>query len=290
MSTLTKILIVLLTVASMLLCGIVISYVTSADNYKQKFDSLKSDRDSLNQKVKARDKQVNELVAKNKQLEEKLKAQIASLNEKLSDTENKLNTTEREKSLLLEKVNNWTTITRDFQKTNDKQGLLLKNTLGELDKVQAEQIKERKQLKETTAVLVVKMEIIETLETEKNRLLEEKTELQNRLNTHLQPFGKQAPTPTPVTPARDVVRIPTARARDIGLKGLVSDVDLKNSVAEISLGSADGIREGMRFHVTRGEEFLCDILIISVDSEKSVGVLELIQQSPKVGDNVSTNL
>jgi hypothetical protein len=46
----------------------------------------------------------------------------------------------------------------------------------------------------------------------------------------------------------------------------------------------------MKFHVTRGDEFICDILIIEVDTEKSVGVLELVQQLPKVGDNASTNL
>jgi hypothetical protein len=46
----------------------------------------------------------------------------------------------------------------------------------------------------------------------------------------------------------------------------------------------------MKFHVTRGDEFICDVLIVNVDTEKAVGVLELVQQSPKVGDNASTNL
>jgi hypothetical protein len=46
----------------------------------------------------------------------------------------------------------------------------------------------------------------------------------------------------------------------------------------------------MKFHVTRGDAFICDILIVDVDVEKAVGVLELVQQQPKVGDNASTNL
>jgi hypothetical protein len=61
-------------------------------------------------------------------------------------------------------------------------------------------------------------------------------------------------------------------------------------MAGISIGSADGVKEGMRFHVTRGDEFICDILIIDVDAEEAVGVLEYVQQNPRVGDNVSTNL
>jgi hypothetical protein len=61
-------------------------------------------------------------------------------------------------------------------------------------------------------------------------------------------------------------------------------------MATISIGTADGVKEGMRFHVTRGNEFLCDILIIDADIKEAVGALELVQQQPNVGDTVSTNL
>ena len=39
MSTLTKVLIVLLTVSSILLCGIVATYVASANNYKEMYET-----------------------------------------------------------------------------------------------------------------------------------------------------------------------------------------------------------------------------------------------------------
>ena len=42
MSTLTKVLIVLLTIASIFLCGIVVTYVASAENYKDKWQTLQS--------------------------------------------------------------------------------------------------------------------------------------------------------------------------------------------------------------------------------------------------------
>ena len=76
----------------------------------------------------------------------------------------------------------------------------------------------------------------------------------------------------------------------IGLKGLVTDVDMENSLVEISIGSADGVKEGMKFYITRGEEFICDILIYDVEPEKAVGLLDLVSERPKVGDDVSTNL
>jgi predicted nucleic acid-binding Zn-ribbon protein len=290
LSTLTKILIVLLTLSSIFLCGIVVTYVANADNYRQKYNDLRADKDSLSKKVEALTKQVNENLEQKKQLENKLSSEITSLKVEKGELQTNLDNAEREKAALLQKVNNWTSITKDFYQTTDKQGQLLKNTLDELNKVQAEQISQRKELNETTASLVEKMAIIETLEAENKRILEEKTELQNKLDQFLQPIGKIAAEPVPVTPREETARPATAEAREIALQGLVKAVDLKNSMATISIGTADGVKEGMKFHVTRGDEFLCDILIIDVDAEEAVGALELVQQQPKVGDTVSTNL
>ena len=290
MSTLTKILIVLVTISSIFLCGIVVTYVAKADNYRQKYNDLKADRDSLKQNVNSLKKQLNEGIAAKKQLEDKLNREIASLKSEFDKLQANFNNVEREKALLLQKVNSWASIVEDFSQTNDRQGLLLKNTLDELKKVQAEQIKQRKQLDETSATLEEKLAIIAMLDEKAKRLLEEKSELQSRLDQLLQPIGKKAAAPMPVTQEKVIARPSEPAARDIALQGLVTAVNLKNSMASISIGTADGVREGMKFHVTRGDEFLCDILIIDVDAEEAVGILDLVQQQPRVGDNVSTNL
>jgi cell shape-determining protein MreC len=290
LSTLTKILIVLLTLSSIFLCGIVVTYVANADNYRQKYDDLKTDKDSLSKKVENLTKQVNENIEQKKQVENKLSSEITSLKAEKGELQTNLDNAEREKAALLQKVNSWTSITKDFYQTNDKQGQLLKNTLEELNKVQTEQVSQRKELDETTKALEEKMAIIETLQAENKRILEEKTELQNRLDKFLQPIGKTAAAAVPVTPREEAARPATTEARDIALQGLVTAVDLKNSMATISIGTADGVKEGMRFHVTRGNDFLCDILIIDADTKEAVGALELVQQQPNVGDTVSTNL
>ena len=46
MSTLTKILIVLLTVSSVFLCGVMVVYVATTNNYKQKYKDLRAERDA----------------------------------------------------------------------------------------------------------------------------------------------------------------------------------------------------------------------------------------------------
>jgi len=280
-----------LTLSSIFLCASVVTYIANADNYKQKYNSLKFDKDSLGRKVEDLTKQVNEKTDQAEALEDRLNSEINSLKGQMNELRANLSDSEREKASLLQKVNSWASITKDFYNTNDKQGQLLQNTLEELNKAQAEQVRQNKELNETTAALFDKMAVIETLEAENKRLLEEKTELQNRLDEYFQPVGKTSAAAVPVTP-----RIGTARpampsgVKDIDLQGLITAVDLKNFMASISIGAADGVKEGMRFHVTRGSEFLCDILIIDVDSEEAIGVMELVQKQPKAGDSVSTNL
>ena len=295
MSTLTKILIVLLTISSIFLCGIVVTYVANADDYQQKYKDLKSDRDALRAREKSAKKQLKEKNAQMDRQKAKLNSEISSLRTNFQELENNFDNTEREKSILLQKVNSWTSIAKDFTETNDKQGNLLKNTLTELNELQTKQIKQKKELDETSTTLMEKLAIIETLTIKNRRLLEGKSELQNKIDRYLAPVGRETARPTPVTPeaARSQIWQPAATRNvgtDIGLNGLINAIDLKNSMATISIGTADGVREGMRFHVTRGEKFVCDILIIDVSNNEAVGILELMQERPKVGDNAATNL
>lgn len=292
MSTLTKILIVLLTLSSIFLCGIVVTYVANADNYREKYTNIRSDRDSLDKKLKAKTKEANEYIEEKQQLEDKLRSEIATLSAKVGKLEGNLRDVERERASCLRQLESWTSITKDFYTTNDKQGALLKNTLDELKRIQAEQIKQRKELNETTAELVEKMAIVEQVQAENRRLLEEKTELRARLDSILRPAGEAVAEPVTVTPEKKLSRfIGTGPATmQIGLKGLVTDVDMENSLVEISIGSADGVKEGMKFYITRGQEFICDILIYDVEPEKAVGLLDLVSKQPKAGDDVSTNL
>ena len=166
---------------------------------------------------------------------------------------------------------------------------MLKQTLDELNKLQTELIKERKELKDTTTALIEKLAVIALLEDKSKRLLEEKTELQGKLDLFLRQYGKAVAAPRPVTTIRDTARL-TPVTRDIGLKGLIQAVDMKNSLVEISIGKANGVRENMRFHATRGDKFICDIVILDVDTEKAVGFLDLVKDQPRAGDKISTNL
>jgi chromosome segregation ATPase len=290
LSNLTKILIVLLTISAIFLCGIVVTYIANANNYKEKCSKLSSDRAALEQEKESLNNQLKEKIQQKDDLDKSLNNQVASLKTKADDLQTKITGIEREKAELLERVNSWASITKDFQATTDKQTQLLSTAQEDVKQLKTEQIKLSKELDQTSAAVVEKNALIDAAEAEKRRLIEEKADLQNRLDKIIQTGGKVAAAGTPVTQEKGNALPAQSTNETINLKAQISEVDAKNSLATISIGSADGVKEGMKFHVTRGDEFICDVLIVNVDTERAVGVLELVQQSPKIGDNASTNL
>lgn len=288
MSTLTKILIVLLTISSFFLCGVVVIYVATANNYREQNITLKSKLRAAQENEKKAKKQLSETIANTDRTASKLRNEIASVKTKLATIGDELKSAEREKALLIQKVDSFASIMKGLGQTNDKYALLFENTLNELNKVQAQQVKERKELNDTTTKLIEKMAIIETLETEKRQLLEEKIQLRAQLDRLLQRTGQATEVTRPVTLDRGSAR-KAAGVKDISLRAVVTDVELQDFLATISIGSAAGVKEGMRFHVTRGSEFICDILITDVETDAAVGVLDIIQKDPKVGDTAVTN-
>ena len=292
MSTLTKVLIVLLTLSSIFLCGIVVTYVANAENYREMYNRLRVQKDAAVENEKQAQKELNDIRDEMDTQKTELDEKIAQLERDVERLTNDLDVAERQKAKWLDEAEKWQAITRDFYDTNEKQRQLLEDTLAKLKTIEAEQIQSDKELKETTAALREKMVIIATLEEQRKQLLEEKTALQNRLDQLPQQVGKTVAAPVSVTPIKEKVRVAPPMV-DIGLKGLITTVDLENSLAEISIGAASGVKPNMKFHVTRADKFICDIVILDVEPEKAIGTLELMdvtKEQPKAGDNVSTNL
>ncbi len=156
----------------------------------------------------------------------------------------------------------------------------------ELEKLK---INNENQIKELNDALVSKDTLIDGYETEKKRLIEEKTPLQNKLDQLLQVKGQRAFTPEPVTPSTDSAKAAPA-VRAIDLAGVIKEVRPQDSLVSISIGSAAGVRDGMRFHVIRDDKFICDIVIFSVDADQSSGYFDLASENqPRPGDVVKTN-
>jgi len=292
LSTLTKILIVLLTISSIFLCGIVVTYVANADNYKKLYEDERQAKQLAVTRRDAADKQLEQSKKQYEQQEDKLNKQITALKADVTTLGGQLASVKRENAELLQRVTDMASVVESASQTAKQQTQLFKDAQEQLKQLEARQTRQGKELDETVAELIAKTAIIETLESDKKRLEEEKYALQSELDKFLRQRGKEVsfvPTVTPeVAPAPPP--IPSV-PREIGLKAVITAVDLKHAIAEISIGAAHGVKEGMKFFVTRGSQFVCEIVIFSVDAETSVGDLKRMDQlQPKVGDNVSTNL
>lgn len=293
MSTLTKVLIVLLTVASIFLCGIVLTFVVGAVQYKQKSDDLTRRYQAAKEAENNANTQFNEL--KNKTDEEKLALgkQMAALQEQINSLRADLKQTEIDRDDARRREDSWEAASKDFAKTVEVNNQLRSEAEAKLKNVTADLIKEQAEHKQTSTALLEKMTIISVLEDKARQLLEEKTELQSRLDKMLQGYGKLVTPPVPVTATPQEARV-APPTEDINLKGLITSVNLPDKLAEISIGEADGVTKGMRFHATRGDKFICDVVILDVEPSKSVGWLEMLKEGtdnlPKISDEVRTNL
>ena len=182
MSALTKILIVLLTLSSIFLCGIVVTYVANAEDYRQQNEDLRTRLQAARENKRNADDQKRECIAKSERLETALNSEIASLKTEIRRLNNAVRDTDREKAKLLQEVTNMVSVVETANQTAEQQTQLFKKAQDELIKTKAEQEKERKELSDITAALNEKMAVIAMLDADKRRLQEEKAELQEKLD------------------------------------------------------------------------------------------------------------
>lgn len=293
MSTLTKVLIVLLTLASIFLCGIVVTYVANAMDFKEKYESQNSLYQDAIQKAENAEENFNKLKDETEQAKLDLTNRIAALEQRINSLNADLKQAQSERDMARQLKDGRDAEVEAFAKTVEVNNQLRASAEAELKQFRADLMKERTEHEQTTDTLMTKMAIIEDQQAQLKQLIEEKAELQTKLDQILKQYGKITAPAELVTVMKEPARV-AAPPKDIDLKGVITDVNLQERLAEISIGQADGVTEGMRFHATRDDKFICDIVILDVLPEKATGWLELleegVQNQPRVDDTISTNL
>ncbi len=290
MSTLTKVLIVLLTVFSIFLCGIVVTYVANATNQKERAEKFERDWRAARTAREAAQNDLSAAKEEADQMRRDLEAQMNGLKVTISDLEAKLGSVQRENTQMAQRVRD---MGASVQQANELQASQMQQAQTAQQRVaalEAERTRLSKELAETDQALLEKMAIVVQLEEKYRQLIEANQDLESRLNQYLRQYGKAAAAPVPVTQRTGIVQPAAPAARDINLTARVTAVDIRNSLAELSIGSAAGVRPDMRFHVTRDQQYVCDVRILEVGPDQSVGILERIQIPPRVGDAAATNL
>jgi hypothetical protein len=300
LSTLTKVLIVLLTVFSIFLCGIVVTYVANSGDQRRIAKDNESKYLAARRTEENAKKELQDEKDRAEREKEQLGAQITSLGAKVTEFMAQLEQARTENAGLVQRVAAMTATVEMANKTAQEQTALFKAAHEEIEGLRADQSNRGKELDETNLALTDRMSISAQLEEKVRRLTEENQELQARLNQYLQQYGRMATRPATTVmprstavqpvPATTPLAAPAPQTRPIGLSGRITEVDLKNRMAAISLGSAAGVRQDMKFYIIRGDQFVANLLILDVAPDKAVGILDLARQEPQVGDTVTTNL
>lgn len=294
MSTLTKVLIVLLTIFSIFLCGIVVTYVANADNYRKTATDLKRSSDSAQRLREAADADLAAAKEAFQKKEADLNGEIAKLKADVTDLSARVETIRTEKAQAeQDKAEQIAKAAVDAELARNTTKLHMDDQ-DVIKKLEAEQTDLKKDIEELNVALMEKMTLLAQLEEKNRQLIEANQEISNRLAQDLQRVGLRPATPKVATPETGIAAPATiVPVRDIALKGKVSAIDLQRNVAAISIGSASGVRTNMTFHVVRGTQYICDIVIQSTDPDRAVGQLTFLDRNraePQVGDAISTNL
>jgi hypothetical protein len=288
LSTLTKVLIILQTVFSILLCGIVATYVANASDYNKKYEMsvtskelAETDKSNIEEEWAATKVKLTEAQKKAEEASPALQAQIVKLKDNLTRTQAEIDT-------LNKRVTDSMATIQAAAATASQQTRLYEAAHAQLKVAESDKIQLTKEYDETQSVLLEKFAVVASQDKMIRQLEEEKSEIQGRLEQYLRQYGKVAAPATAATLVPSKVQL-AQPVKAIGLKGLISDLDIANQLAEISLGSTDGVKEGMKFIVTRDNQFVCNVVVLDVDAERAVGILDLVKKTPVTGDRVSTN-
>ena len=285
MSILTKILAVLLSVSSLLLAGMFVVFVGNTDNYKQLYEDQKLLNTTLQANLATQTEQCNIQVKKVDELKQRMQQELQSIQADKNQLASDLRKSERLAQKAQADADSWKGVMTGFEQSVRNLQASLMQTQEQLDAARAEGVKSQKELNEITADLYEKIVQMQSLEAERRRLLEQKKELEERVAAG----GISTGGMTPVTPLQNRTAAPaTIAPAGTDIKGLV--VEVQQNLITLSVGSADGVKENMVFHITRGDRFLCDVVITNVDINRCAGVLDLVQQAPQVGDTASTQL
>lgn len=281
MTTAAKIFVVLLVLFSVAFSMVTVTFVVQQSNWKQ----LALDFRSAYQAARVEASSVQALA---KTTEVQLQGQIHRLNGQIEQLNGKLNEVqvqlESKDSELVQLKSD-----RDSAQTQAERSAQLQ----ELDKKRADRMEQRnRELNEQTTELqkrnldldrrVQELTQQVTILDEQNRALKEQRYALEQQLAAIQKGGKAG---APV-PAQEVAAgaVGPATPAAVPIKGRVLEVS--GTIASISVGSADGVTEGMSFIVYRGSNYLGKIRITTIEPNRSGGDLTLVRGEVRPQDLV----
>lgn len=291
MSVLTKVFVVLVNLFSIALVAMVVVFVANTDNHKVKFEKKQNDYLAMERRLKMAEtdvaattqdmqKQISKLDSDRKDLESKL----ANTAQQLADARNRIEVSKGSVASLSAEVT-------ALRTAMDQNAAILKDTLNELDRKRQSLVQEQGKNVDLTARNNELRGQIQALEQQVRYVNEqlasieaEKTRLEQFVRTlpqeHRQRLASgQVDTGSAPVIAEAAIRGQITQVKQVGGKMMV----------QVNIGKADRVQPNMKFLIHRGEKFMGNLMIISVDDRAAAGQVELPQGAINVGDLIQSS-
>ncbi len=285
MSTLTKVFALLISALAIFLCGVVSTFLMTAEDYKAYAESWKTKAEAAALQAVAAEERLNNFKGEQEIIAEGLRNNISTL-----------------QSLYNERTRQWNDA-MEAGKQEAARAATAVQTMAALQTTVENMQSSIKDLWDAHNVLIAdkrKAEVAKAdaehklnLSSAKNELLEDTrrlhvekiAELENTivdLNQQLEKFKVASSDFT----STNQVSLTPIDSGGVPIRGEI--IDIRDDKAAISVGSSSGVRKNMRFWITRGDKFLGKLQILMVEADEAVGRLDNLQGVIVVGDSVTT--
>ncbi len=288
MSSLTKVIVVLVNVMSIILVALVIAFVTNTEKLGDQLNQVQNELQTARSKANMaqsnleseRDQHQQQIFTLNNEINS-LKGRLAELQAAKAEAETEVQQLGRQ---LNELNTNYTTLVA----AEEKNSKLLENVTFELKDAQEKVVEQSKKLIELTMRNNELEGSLEGYSRQIRRIRESVQGYQQRINELETMFAGLSDDCRQQISQRREEQVAVVDM-NVPIAGQVTAVDKATddmTLLQVNVGQNDGVAKAMRFMVHRGDRYLGTLVIETVDATASAGYVELQQDSIKPGDSI----
>ena len=286
MSSLTKVFVLVVSALAIFLCGLVVTYVSTAENYKAAFDDERVIRQAAQAQAVAAEQARSQEKERYEALIGRLNATIVDLQGNVADLARELVAQRQMQTEAVSRANTAVNASAALQQTVQNMYEGQNAVQAALDKAQRAMIVAQAQVIDLTRALEEEKVKSNQLESMRREAEEKMTKLEDENFEIRRRLEQVTVSSSEMRAGMDRVSLSLPQLSGVPISGEVTAVE--KELATISVGSSSGVRPNMTFHVSRGEQYLGDFVVIDVEPSAAAGRLAGRQGVIVAGDRVST--
>jgi len=286
LSVLTKILALLVSLLAIFLCGVVVVFVTSSNNWRQAAQTNETLANAAQVQAAAAENAKQRQSERDKAMIESQNEMIRVLLEENSVLAQQLQTETEQKTAAKKSAETAITVSASLSTTIDNLRSTREFVQQKLESSQGSQLRAEAQVVELNQELDRTRATLGQLKEIGRRSLEQIRNLEEDNANLRQRLEDVKLASSEVRIEGDQVKQTVRVSSRVPIRGEIKDI--RDDRASISIGSSSGVRENMEFNVIRGREFLGNLLVTHVEASQAAGTLIRQKGAIVKGDKVST--